>query len=413
MSYLVVLLTTCFSSLTMANDSAVNEIRTWTQTPQSERQPFEATLAAKQKISKSEAVEIAKLLWNDYADKLRKERRTEWDNKVIQLGDLRMKFDYKVFGEKPADGRRLFISMHGGGGTAARVNDGQWRNQIRLYQPEEGVYLAPRAPTDAWNMWHKEHIDTFFRRIIQSAILFADVNPDRVYIMGYSAGGDGVYQLAPRMADLLAAAAMMAGHPNNASPLGLRNIGFALHMGEHDRAYQRNQIASQWKQKLAQLQRDDPGGYQHQVRIHKGLGHWMQRKDAVAVPWMSRFQRDVNPKKIVWFQDEVVRDDFYWLAVQSSEARAGNTIVVSRAKQVFEIEAISGTSRLTVLLNDDLVDMDRPISINFNEQELVRTSVERKPIQIYRSIERFGDPKRIYYSQIEIDIPKPMTLEEE
>ncbi|MEM7298333.1 MAG: hypothetical protein AAF391_08720 [Bacteroidota bacterium] len=52
--------------------------------------------------------------------------------------------------------------------------------------------------------------------------------------MGYSAGGDGVYQLAPRMADSLAAAAMMAGHPNDASPLGLRNIGFTLHMGGKD-----------------------------------------------------------------------------------------------------------------------------------------------------------------------------------
>ena len=60
--------------------------------------------------------------------------------------------------------------------------------------------------------------------------MLGDVDPNRVYIMGYSAGGDGVYQLAPRMADRWAAAAMMAGHPNDASPLGLRNItGFNHH----------------------------------------------------------------------------------------------------------------------------------------------------------------------------------------
>jgi dienelactone hydrolase len=28
-----------------------------------------------------------------------------------------------------------------------------------------------------------------------------DVNPNKVYVMGYSAGGDGVWRLAPRMAD--------------------------------------------------------------------------------------------------------------------------------------------------------------------------------------------------------------------
>ena len=58
-------------------------------------------------------------------------------------------------------------------------------------------------------------------------IAFHDVNPNRVYIMGRSAGGDGIYQVAPRMADRFAAAAMSAGHPNEASHLCLRNIAFA------------------------------------------------------------------------------------------------------------------------------------------------------------------------------------------
>ena len=52
-----------------------------------------------------------------------------------------------------------------------------------------------------------------------------------LYVLGYSAGGDGVYQLAPRLADRWAAAGMMAGNPNDASPLNLRNLGFALHVG--------------------------------------------------------------------------------------------------------------------------------------------------------------------------------------
>ena len=63
-----------------------------------------------------------------------------------------MPFDYRVFGNKPADGRSLYISMHGGGGTTTEKNDQQWQNQITLYQPTEGVYLAPRASWDEWNM---------------------------------------------------------------------------------------------------------------------------------------------------------------------------------------------------------------------------------------------------------------------
>ena len=73
------------------------------------------------------------------------------------------------------------------------------------------------------------------------------LDPNKVYLMGYSAGGDGVYQLAPRMADRFAAAAMMAGHPNETSPLGLRNLPFTIHMGENDTPYKRNKVAAEWK----------------------------------------------------------------------------------------------------------------------------------------------------------------------
>ena len=108
-----------------------------------------------------------------------------------------MKFDFIVFGEKPKNGRSLFISMHGGGGAPPKVNESQWRNQMRLYKPKEGIYLCPRAPTDTWNLWHQSHIDPLFDRLIENLIIFEGVDPERVYLMGYSAGGDGVYQLAP------------------------------------------------------------------------------------------------------------------------------------------------------------------------------------------------------------------------
>ena len=70
----------------------------------------------------------------------------------------------------------------------------------------------------------RAHIDGLFTRLIEDLVVLEDVNPDRVYIMGYSAGGDGVYQLGPRMADSWAAAAMMGGHPNGVSIFSLRNV---------------------------------------------------------------------------------------------------------------------------------------------------------------------------------------------
>ena len=119
-------------------------------------------------------------------------------------------------------------------------------------------------------MWHQAHVDKFLGRLIENLIVLENVDPNRVYIMGYSAGGDGTYQLGPRMADRWAGVAVMAGHPNDSKPDNLRNTAFTLHMGAMDSAYNRNQMAETWKKLLGRLQEKDPNGYKHLVQIYRG-----------------------------------------------------------------------------------------------------------------------------------------------
>ena len=392
-------------NIALAND-AVLEVQNWLDKPTVKRGDLADQSFADTKLTSEQAKQISKKLWDDHVSQTKKSHKKEWDAKVIQLDDLKMKFEFKVFGEKPKNGRSLFISMHGGGGTRSEVNDQQWKNQIRLYKPKEGVYLAPRAPTDKWNLWHQPHIDKFFARIIQDAILFENVDPNRVYIMGYSAGGDGVYQLAPRMADSLAAAAMMAGHPNGASPLGLRNIGFTLHVGGKDTAFKRNQVGEKWKEKLAGLKEADPEGYDHAVFVHQGLGHWMNSKDQVAVPWMAKFTRNPHPKKVVWRQSGVVHESFYWLRQRDQTAKKGNKVVATREGQSINVESTKGLKQLTFCLNDDIVDLDKPVSVAFGDNSADEQTLSRQTKWIYESIQKFGDPNRIYFAEMTLDVPE-------
>jgi hypothetical protein len=293
--------------------------------------------------------------------------------------------------------------MHGGGGAPAAVNDQQWENQKQLYKLEEGIYVAPRAPSDTWNLWHQGHIDPLFERLIEDMVAIEGVDPNRVYILGYSAGGDGVYQLAPRMADQLAAAGMMAGHPNETQPDGLRNIGFALHMGANDAAYNRNQIAAQWKERLARLATEDKGGYEHQVVIHEGKGHWMDREDREALPWMAKFTREPNPSKIIWLQDDVVHSRFYWLSV--SEPRPGTRIVAKREGQKFRIEGAKEAGLVRLRLNDVLADLDRPVVIERDGIKVHEGKVTRTLAAIAASLlERF-DPAAVCVAEVSTKAP--------
>ena len=354
-------------------------------------------------LSKPDAAAAAKILWADHVARLRIERADEMKNLVIKDGDKEMPFFYKLYGDKPKTGRRLFISMHGGGNGPKAMNDQQWQNQKLLYKPDEGVYVAPRAPTNTWNLWHEPHIDRMFARLIEDMIVFEDVNPDQVYIMGYSAGGDGVYQLAPRMADYLAAASMMAGHPNDASPLGLRNLPFAIHVGELDNGYNRNKVAREWGQKLDDLHNADKEGYEHIVELHKGKAHWMDREDASAVGWMASHTRNLFPTKIVWRQSSVIHNRFYWLAV-TGKPKPGDLIEATIEKNIIELksQAFNPDCNILVRLNDQMANLDQPITVLINGKKVFEGSITRTIKTMKKTLDERGDNTGVFTAEIEI-----------
>ncbi len=367
------------------------------------KQPF-ATVA----VTNDEAERASILLWKVLADATRKDAKAEFDSRVLECDGVKMPFWYAVYGDKPKSGRSMFISMHGGGGAPKEVNDGQWENQKKLYKPAEGVYIAPRAPTDTWNLWHQGHIDPLFAKLIRDMIVFEDVDPNRVYIMGYSAGGDGVYQLAPRMADYYAAASMMAGHPNETQPDGLRNIPFTLHMGGEDKSFNRNAIGRQWKTMLAEMAAKDPGGYINEVVIHEGKGHWMDREDAVAVAWMAKYTRNLRPTKIVWLQDDVTSPRFYWLANPSP--KVGQKVVATRDGQSITIAQATGCEELVIRLDDMMVDLDKPVKVLMNGATLFDGIVPRNIGVLATTLGERGDPTGVYFAEVRVKLPPPPTL---
>ena len=353
------------------------------------------------RLSKSEAIIHAKKSFNNFKSELMKERQKEMDLRQITVDGVKMKFELKFYGKKPKEGWSLYFSLHGGGQTEPAVNEKQWVRHQNLYEVSEGIVFVPRSPTNTWNMWHQDHIDPLFNRIIQNMIMLYEVDPNKVYLMGYSAGGDGVYQLAPRMADRFAAAAMMAGHPNETSPLGLRNLPFTLHMGENDTPYNRNKVAKEWRGKLKDLRNNDPEGYPHLVTIHKGKGHWMELLDTVAISWMDNYKRNPYPKKVVWKQDDVTHNRFYWLRDEKPTERS--FIVASIEDQLIKIENTT-VSDFKIMLNDYLIDMDKSVIVTYNGMEIFNEIVPRVSSTILETIKEYGDPTSVYYGEISISL---------
>ncbi len=389
----------------LSKTDAIESLEKYLGQPRSNRETLDVPEFAEAGLNQEQAALALDLIWADHASWIRETRAEEIENRVIELGDLKMPFFYKLFGDDLCEKRSLIISMHGGGGAPSRVNDRQYENQKRLYNLNEGLYLAPRAPTDTWNLWHQSHIDEFFARLIEDLIVFENVDPDRVYLTGYSAGGDGTHQLAPRMADRFAAAAMMAGHPNETSPLGLRNLPYTLHMGGADAAYSRNRIAGEWKEQLAELHRDDPDGYRHWVRIYEGVGHWMNGKDVAGVVWMKQWKRNRYPDKIVWKQDDVTHDRFYWIGVPDGQAKARALVTATIDGQVIRISS-DEVSDFEIWLNDAMLNLDQPVEVFVNDVQVFASPVKRTLAAMLESFQARPDPSLRYSAKIEVSAKK-------
>jgi len=356
-------------------------------------------------LTRGDADAARKLLWRAHVERIVAERADEMKANVIKDGKLEMPFFTKTFGAKPKDGRSLWISMHGGGGAPKKVNDRQWENQKKLYTLDEGVYLAPRGPTDTWNLWHEAHIDRMFTRLIENMIVFEDVNPDRVYLMGYSAGGDGVYQMAPRMADAWAAAAMMAGHPNGVSLLSLRNVPFALQVGANDSAYNRNKVGREYGEQLDRLQKGDSKGYEHFVKIREGKSHWMGGEDKEALPWMAKFTRNPIPDRIVWKQTGTPHDRSYWLAVPKDQAKVGSLLAAERSGQTIKITAAEDVKSVIIHLDDRMLDLDQPVVVVYNGKTLYNAIPPRTVKTMLATLAGRGDPKLVFDAEIVVELP--------
>jgi hypothetical protein len=355
-------------------------------------------------LTRADEAAAREVIWKAHAEIIRKERSQELADRVLKDGQVEMPFFFKTFGNKPDGGHSLWISMHGGGGAPKRVNDQQYENQKKLYSLDEGIYLAPRAPTNSWNLWHEAHMDRLFGRLIEDFIVLQDVNPDRVYILGYSAGGDGVYQLAPRMADRWAAAAMMAGHPNGVSLLSVRNVPFALQVGGNDSAYDRNKIAKDYGEKLDAMQKDDPKGYEHFVKIHEGKGHWMNLEDKAALPWMAKFTRNPIPERIVWKQTGAVHDRSYWLAVPPGTGTIDALVIADRKGQSVAIRTAEKVNKLILRFDDRMMDLDEPVTVESGGKVLFSGSLPRTIGAILKTLDGRGDPKLIFCSETEVDL---------
>lgn len=337
------------------------------------------------------------------------------DYKVADIGDKKMPYIILAKGKKPATGWPLFFCLHGGGANPNargphtwQINTQEWQTQMHLATnlwDAPGLYVIPRMADDRDGRWYYGYNQIFIDRLIQQSILFNNVDPDRVFLMGISEGGYTAFRLGSMMADRWAGScAMAAAEPLDTSPPeNLRHVAFRCGIGEKDTMFNRHILARNYFKRLAELNQQNPGQYIHHHDEQKGRGHGINYKPGPA--WIAKHTRTAVPKVITWTiikQHDRHRNRLYWLALDNytgilplkltAEAQANNTINIT-AKTA---NRIAHNLDLRVYLNNTLADLGKPVTININGKQAFQGTIKPSMEAIIRSTAERGDPKQVF-----------------
>lgn len=351
---------------------------------------------------------------------------------AISVGETSMPFAALYKGEPGKNGWPMFIALHGGGQSSKKVephgwevNTREWEAQMWLFQHQypNGSYFIPRMANDNHGRWWFDYCLEIYDTVIKRAILFRNVDPNRVYIMGISEGGYGTYRLAPFMADVFAGGSAMAagGMVENCPPENLLNTAFRTDVGEQDHAYKRQEYAVKYHKVLDNFDEINGSVADHQIEVQLGKGHGI---DYQAGPtWLVDQVRKPYPKKIVWTVQALhntFRKNHFWFGYKKQPEVKGRfffTATYNRDKNVVKVKAeqeVLNTTKgkresltdntLYIYLNDKMVDLDKPVTVFLNGKKVYKRIVARKLSNLMQSTAERGDPNFVFPGKITLKI---------
>ncbi len=345
-----------------------------------------------------------------------------------------MNFTWFSKGTRPSAGYPMFLYLHGSG-----PKEQEYANGIKLtrsFKDAPSVYFVPQIPNEGgyYRWWQRAKVWAW-QKLLRIVLASGDINPDKIYITGISEGAYGTQRLTSFFADYLAGGGAMAGGEplKNAPAENLANTPFSLLTGDHDTGFYRNTLTKYTKEALDSLSAAHDSLYKHNIQIISGRGHTIDY--STTTPWLAKHSRNPYPKYVAWENfdmDGCRRNGFYNLYVTEQPATKpkervfyeetikGDTInlrvekvdyTTTEKDNVWGIEmrfkrkyTPVSNGRITVYLNRRLVDLGRRLTVIVNGKQAFCGKVQENISSMVNSCAAFGDPRRIYTAQIDVNL---------
>ena len=347
--------------------------------------------------------QVRAVVWQAYLEWARSTElaKADFDANQVTFNDHKSPYVVREVGERPVGGWPLVIAMHGGGGAPAEVNDSQWRVMQKYYRDHTEVtgykYLALRAPNNTWNGFYDDYVYPLIENLIAQFLVYGDVDPNKVFILGYSHGGYGAFAIGPKIPDRFAAIHSSAAAPTDGqtSAKTLRTTRMTFMIGEKDTAYGRCERCQQYAKQLADLRKGRIDIYPVEMLFKTGHGHG-GLPDRDLLTRILPYTRNPVPREVSWeLTDGVVRD-FFWL--RNSQPAAGQSIEARVRGNQISLETTK-LNTLTLLLDERLVDLSKEISVTVNGVTTI-SRVSPSLTTLCETIHQRRDPNLAYSVQL-------------
>ena len=358
------------------------------------------------KLLRANEPAVRRAAWEAYqAAPIHEAMRKDFEAKQVQFEKHLSPYTVKTVGTRPTNGWALFIAMHGGGGAPKAVNDSQWKHMQIYYKdhPEAGgyLYVALRAPNDTWNGFYDTYVYPLVANLIQQFTLFADVDVNKVFIMGYSHGGYGAFAIGPKMPDRFAAIHASAAAPTDGETTAktLRNTILTVMVGEKDTMYGRYERNRKFRDTVEKLRGERTDLYPVTVKIIEGNGH-TGLPDRDKIVDMYPAVRQPVPRELTWLMTDKVIKDFFWLRCDAP-GKQREIEAACRDNRVI-VTTTTNVTAASVLLDQRLVDFDKPVAVELNGRALKPLKLQPSLRVLCETLLRRGDPELAFTAQLDL-----------
>jgi pimeloyl-ACP methyl ester carboxylesterase len=327
--------------------------------------------------------------------------KQDFDAKQVRFENYTSPYTVKFVGERPTNGWALFIAMHGGGGAPKAVNDEQWEEMQTHYKnhPEMGgyIYLALRAPNDTWNGFYDDYVYPLVANLVHEFLFFGDVNPDKVFIMGYSHGGYGAFAIGPKEPDLFAAIHASAAAPTDGETTAktLRNTIFTCMVGGLDTMYDRRARDEKFRDEIKQLRGDRTDIYPVTVTIAEGVEH-SHLADRDKIAQMYPAVRNPVPRELTWLMTDKVITDFFWLR---TDAPGKEKEIDATCRDNRVSVTTTNITVATILLDSRLIDFQKPVTFEVNGK-ISTQKIQPSLRTLCETMQRRCDPNLVFTAEL-------------